>query len=235
MAGPLRLRGPLLTSAPPKFLRTFGARSAVILPGRHGAAGSREPPGCHELARRLFGDAELTDEVRRRCPVAHDAAQDVRPVARHVVEPAGRRRRVSPPEGLDDLGQMQLTSSARIDRARRTVTTIVIAHWRLRERDQPMSDALILEFSGVTADQYNAVNINLGIDPETGEGDWPAGLESHAGAINADGNLVVFEVWESQASQEEFMNSRLGPALGKAGVPEPTRAEWLTLLAHQTP
>jgi hypothetical protein len=96
-----------------------------------------------------------------------------------------------------------------------------------------MSDALILEFQGVTADQYNAVNTNLGIDPETGEGDWPAGLHSHAGAINADGNLVVFEIWESQATQEEFM-SRLGEALGKAGVPEPTRAEWLTLLAHHT-
>jgi hypothetical protein len=97
-----------------------------------------------------------------------------------------------------------------------------------------MSDALMLEFQGVTADQYNAVNTNLGIDPETGEGDWPAGLHSHVGAIDANGNLVVMEVWESKATQEEFMNSRLGEALGKAGVPEPTRAEWLTLLAHQT-
>ena len=39
-----------------------------------------------------------------------------------------------------------------------------------------MSDALILEFKGASADQYNAVNKTLGIDPGTGEWDWPAGL-----------------------------------------------------------
>jgi hypothetical protein len=37
-----------------------------------------------------------------------------------------------------------------------------------------MSDALILEFKGATADQYNAVNTILDIDSATGEGDWPA-------------------------------------------------------------
>jgi hypothetical protein len=97
-----------------------------------------------------------------------------------------------------------------------------------------MSDVPILEFKGVTADQYNAVNTNLGIDPETGAGDWPDGLHSHAGAIGDNGNLVVFEVWDSRATQEEFMNSRLGPAIGKAGVPEPSRMDWLTLLANHT-
>ena len=97
-----------------------------------------------------------------------------------------------------------------------------------------MSDVLIFEFSGVTADQYNAVNVNLGIDPETGAGDWPDGLHSHTGAIGANGNLVVFEVWESKEAHEEFMNSRLGPAIGKAGVPEPVRMDWLTLLRQHT-
>lgn len=97
-----------------------------------------------------------------------------------------------------------------------------------------MSDALILEFTGGTADQYNAVNTILGIDPETGEGDWPAGLLSHTGATNAAGDLMVFEVWDSQASQEAFMSSRLGPALGQAGVPQPTRMEWLSILAHHS-
>jgi hypothetical protein len=28
------------------------------------------------------------------------------------------------------------------------------------------------------------------------------------------------------------MNDRLGPALGKAQLPEPSRVEWLSFLAH---
>jgi hypothetical protein len=95
-----------------------------------------------------------------------------------------------------------------------------------------MPDALILEFTGATADQYKAVNALLGIDAATGEGDWPAGLLSHTGAVGAGGGIVVFEVWDSQESQGAFMASRLGPALGEAGLPEPTRVEWLSLLGH---
>jgi hypothetical protein len=95
-----------------------------------------------------------------------------------------------------------------------------------------VSDALILEFQGASPDQYNAVNTILGIDPATGEGDWPHGLLSHTGAAGA-GGILVFEVWDSQQSQGEFMASRLGPALGEAGLPEPTRVEWLSVLgAH---
>ena len=97
-----------------------------------------------------------------------------------------------------------------------------------------MSDALILEFKGVTAEQYGAVNTTLGIDPKTGEGDWPAGLLSHTGAIGAGGDLVVFEVWDSQESQGAFMASRLGPALGQAGLPDPARVEWLSLVGHHS-
>jgi len=94
-----------------------------------------------------------------------------------------------------------------------------------------MSDALVLEFSGVSAAQYREVNAILGIDPETGEGDWPDGLTCHTGAASA-GGLLVFEVWESQEAQVAFTNSRLGPALGQVGLPEPARAEWLSVEGH---
>lgn len=93
-----------------------------------------------------------------------------------------------------------------------------------------MSDALILEFKGVGTDQYNLVNQILGVDPATGQGDWPPGLLSHTGAVGEGGNLVVFEVWDSQESYGAFMSSRLGPALGQAEVPEPARVEWLSIL-----
>lgn len=97
-----------------------------------------------------------------------------------------------------------------------------------------MSDALILEFKGVNADQYNAVNKLLGLDQNTGEGSSPAGLISHTGATTAGGDLVVFEVWESQESQAAFMGSALAAALGQVGVPAPTRVEWLRLEGYHT-
>jgi hypothetical protein len=97
-----------------------------------------------------------------------------------------------------------------------------------------MSDALILEFTGVNADQYNAVNKLLGLDQHTGAGSSPAGLISHTGATTAGGDLVVFEVWDSQASQAAFMGGALGAALGEAGLPAPTRIEWLTLEGYHT-
>lgn len=97
-----------------------------------------------------------------------------------------------------------------------------------------MSEAVILEFKGVTAEQYNAVNGALGIDPVTGEGDWPVGMASHTGAAGADGHLLVFEVWDSQADQEKFMATRLGAALGQVGVPDPIRVEWLSVLSSHT-
>jgi hypothetical protein len=36
------------------------------------------------------------------------------------------------------------------------------------------------------------------------------------------------EVWESRAAQEQFMQSRLGPAFHEANVPQPTRVEWFS-------
>jgi hypothetical protein len=95
-----------------------------------------------------------------------------------------------------------------------------------------MSKVIILEFATTTADQYAAVNKVLGVNMETGEGDWPKPLESHVGAIG-DSGLVVVEVWESEEAQAEFMG-RLGPALAEVGVPEPTRVQWLSLLGHYT-
>jgi hypothetical protein len=95
-----------------------------------------------------------------------------------------------------------------------------------------MAEALILEFTG-TREQYDAVNKALGINMETGEGNWPAGMLSHTGAIGGD-SLVVFEVWDSVASQEAFMASRLGAALGQVGVSEPRRVEWFSVAGHHT-
>jgi hypothetical protein len=98
-----------------------------------------------------------------------------------------------------------------------------------------MAEAIILEFEGRGIDDYNRVNEALGLDMETGGGDWPEGLLSHTGAGSADG-LLVFEVWDSRESQERFMDERLAAALQAGGIAgPPTRMEWLDLAAHRTP
>jgi hypothetical protein len=101
-----------------------------------------------------------------------------------------------------------------------------------REKERTISDVLILEFNGVTTNQHDAVNRILGIDPITGVGDWPAGLLHHIGAGGAAGNSVVMEVWDSQESQMTFVSSRLGPALDKAGISDPTPVEWLSFVGE---
>ncbi|RNL65147.1 hypothetical protein EFK50_04030 [Nocardioides marmoriginsengisoli] len=90
-----------------------------------------------------------------------------------------------------------------------------------------MPEILILEFAGIGEDVYHAVNAQLGIDPAARTGDLPAGLRHHQAGTTAAGNLVVIELWDSQEANTAFMESRLGPALGQAGVPEPVRAEWV--------
>lgn len=95
-----------------------------------------------------------------------------------------------------------------------------------------MSELLIIEINPASAEQYNEVNDLLGLNTSTGEGDWPDGLRSHTGATTSSGGVSVVEIWDSQEAQAAFMQSRLGPALGKAGLPEPTRVEWMSLLAH---
>jgi hypothetical protein len=95
---------------------------------------------------------------------------------------------------------------------------------------------MILEFEGVTTDEYYAVNAALGIDPSTGEGDWPDGLASHSAGLNDDGHLVVMEVWDTPDHQAQFMEERLGAALAEGGITAPpSSVTMVDLVAHHHP
>ena len=94
-----------------------------------------------------------------------------------------------------------------------------------------MAESIILEFKGAGQAEYEKVNQILGIDATTGTGAWPDGLLNHTGAVTADGDLVVYEIWESQGAQGAFM-ANLGPALHEVGVPAPSRMEWFTVVGQ---
>jgi hypothetical protein len=99
-----------------------------------------------------------------------------------------------------------------------------------------MAQALIVEFDGVGRAEYEAVNEVLGIDMNTGTGNWPEGLVMHSAGATRDGGWVVYEVWDSVEAQERFMDERLGPALQQGGVTDPpTRSDWVELHGHHTP
>jgi hypothetical protein len=98
-----------------------------------------------------------------------------------------------------------------------------------------MPYGLIIEFQGeFDPSAYDAVNGKLGIDMDSGTGDWPKGLLSHAGGTTSNG-FAVLEVWSSKEEQETFMQTRLGAALEASGVPQPDRIEWVELLGFQAP
>ena len=99
-----------------------------------------------------------------------------------------------------------------------------------------MTAQLILEFEGVTTAEYDAVNQELGLDPATGEGDWPDGLQLHAAGLNEDGHLVVTEVWDTPEHQARFMEERLGAALAKGGIEgPPSGITWIELVSQHRP
>ncbi len=98
-----------------------------------------------------------------------------------------------------------------------------------------MAEGLLLGFDGIGEAEYWAVNDKLGINMETGAGEWPPGLLMHTAAVTGTGSFAVAEVWRSRADQEAFMHGRLGEALAAAGVTVVPTIRWIDLLSFQTP
>ena len=75
-----------------------------------------------------------------------------------------------------------------------------------------MSTVMLMEWAGVTQDQYNQVMRNLDLDKNP-----PAGGIFHVAGFTT-GVLRVLDVWESQQSFEKFQKDRLMAAIHKAGI-----------------
>ncbi len=82
-----------------------------------------------------------------------------------------------------------------------------------------MAVLMIMELEGATTDDYEAVNAAMGLD----EDNLPDGLVQHAVGPTDDGGLLIVDVWESEAQLEHFVQSRVGPAMAKAGVESPAQ------------
>lgn len=89
-----------------------------------------------------------------------------------------------------------------------------------------MAVGLRMEFEGMGLSEYDAVCKALDFP-----GDWPDGLIAH-GSAEADGGLVVADVWESREKFDSFVAGRLGAAIGQAVGPDAPRPEITETALH---
>ena len=75
-----------------------------------------------------------------------------------------------------------------------------------------MSTVMLMEWTGLTPDQYNQVVRALDLDNNP-----PAGGIFHVAGFKA-GTLHVLDIWESQQASEKFQKDRMVPAAQKAGI-----------------
>ena len=86
-----------------------------------------------------------------------------------------------------------------------------------------MAVGLSIRFSDGTAEQYDAVHAEMGV-----EADPPDGMIFHSAGPIKDGWGII-DFWESRAQFDAFLESRVGPAmdaLGDAALPPPEVKEF---------
>ena len=79
-----------------------------------------------------------------------------------------------------------------------------------------MAILMILDWQGVTADDYDRVRELMGIRSDA---DAPEGLLVHTAAVEDSGDVLVADVWESEAALGRFTQTQMMPAIQEAGLP----------------
>jgi hypothetical protein len=69
---------------------------------------------------------------------------------------------------------------------------------------------------GLTKDMYEYIGKEV-----NWEGNPPPGVIFHAASFDKSGNICVAEVWESEDQWNNFLNTRLKPAMQKGNIPPP--------------
>jgi len=67
-----------------------------------------------------------------------------------------------------------------------------------------MAIMMILDWEGVTPEQYARVNDTMGIHSDA---DAPDGLISHVAAIDDAGELTIVDLWESERALGQFVET----------------------------
>ncbi len=75
-----------------------------------------------------------------------------------------------------------------------------------------MATVMLMEWPGVTPEQYNRVMSNLGLDKNP-----PAGAVFHVAGFTG-GSARIVDIWDSQQAFERFQKDRLTAAVQKAGI-----------------
>jgi hypothetical protein len=88
---------------------------------------------------------------------------------------------------------------------------------------------MMLEWEGVTPDQYDAVRKHVGWETNR-----PEGGMFHVAAFSPTG-LRVVDVWESAEHFQRFVETRLMPGTQAVGIPGQPKTEILSTHAIFTP
>jgi hypothetical protein len=90
--------------------------------------------------------------------------------------------------------------------------------------------AVVVEFPGATAEQYDQVIAKLGLTPV---GAATPGQLSHWVNITDEGTRIT-DVWESRETFEKFAQERMVPAVTEVGVPGPPKMTFYNVYNYFT-
>ncbi len=82
-----------------------------------------------------------------------------------------------------------------------------------------MAIGVVMEFPGVTRQQYEALGHTLAL------AGLPKGAMTHLCGPTADGGWRIIDVWESEEAFEEFVTEQLIPKAKAMGFPQPSMRE----------
>jgi hypothetical protein len=92
-----------------------------------------------------------------------------------------------------------------------------------------MATVMMMEWPGVTQDQYNRVMSDLGLDKNP-----PVGAIFHVAGFTTSG-LRVLDIWDSQQAFERFQKERLAATVQKVGITGQPNVQFLPVHNLYTP
>src|ERR671916_619540 len=106
----------------------------------------------------------------------------------------------------------------------------VLPTWEsARKEEAPMAVGVLMEFPGVTWEQYEQLEKALGLSGQ------PEGELIHVCGPTSDGGWRTVDVWESQEAFERFANELLIPQARAVGFPQPSKREFFEPFHAQIP